>query len=195
PPGATITITGNGISSNQNRTSVTFAGDNNTSIQGSVLSISTTSIQATVPSGAVTGPVVVRSCRQTSTGYTITVASSNPAPGTISLSLSSATVATSVSESISGTGFITSSVVNCDGLLMPTTFVDSTLLKVTLGPFTTTGIHHVNVVNPAPGGGTSNTVELTVKATTTVTAPAVRIITGSTTSYTDTKVNVWAADA
>src|SRR5207249_16182 len=78
--GDTITITGTSFCTSRPQTSVTFAGDN-TSIQGTVLSISTTSIQAQVPAGAVTGPVTVRSCKQTSTGYVITVASSNPAPG------------------------------------------------------------------------------------------------------------------
>src|SRR5213594_3434921 len=166
--GDTITITGNSFCSARPQNSVTFAGANNTSIQGSVLSISSASIQAQVPSGAVSGPVVVDSCQTTSTGYSITVVSPNPAPGTISLSLSWATVGTlSVSEGISGTGFITNSVVNYDGVAIPTTFVNSTLLKVTLGPFTSTGIHHLNVVNPAPGGGTSNTVDFTVMASTT----------------------------
>src|SRR5436309_520676 len=166
--GDTITITGNSFCGSRPQTSVTFAGANNTSIQGSVLSISSASIQAQVPSGAVSGPVIVDSCQKTSTGYSITVFSPNPAPGTISLSLSWATVGTlSVSEGISGTGFITNSVVNYDGVAIPTTFVNSTLLNVTLGPFTSTGIHHLNVVNPAPGGGTSNTVDFTVMASTT----------------------------
>src|SRR5213594_2109396 len=166
--GDTITITGNSFCSARPQNSVTFAGANNTSIQGSVLSISSASIQAQVPSGAVSGPVIVDSCQKTSTGYSITVFSPNPAPGTISLSLSWATVGTlSVSEGISGTGFITNSVVNYDGVAIPTTFVNSTLLNVTLGPFTSTGIHHLNVVNPAPGGGTSNTVDFTVIASTT----------------------------
>src|SRR5207249_12309580 len=40
-----------------------------------------------------------------------------------------------------------------------------TLLNVTLGPFSTAAIHHINVVNPAPGGGTSNTVDFTVTTT------------------------------
>src|SRR5437867_6389 len=166
--GDTITITGNSFCGSRPQTSVTFAGANNTSIQGSVLSISSASIQAQVPSGAVSGPVIVDSCQKTSTGYSITVFSPNPAPGTISLSLSWATVGTlSVSEGISGTGFITNSVVNYDGVAIPTTFVNSTLLNVPLGPFTSTGIHHLNVVNPAPGGGTSNTVDFTVMASTT----------------------------
>src|SRR5439155_676856 len=166
-PGDTITITGTSFCTSRPQTSVTFAGSSNTSIQGSVLSLSATSIQAQVPSGAVTGPVVVRSCKQTSTGYNITVAS-NAAPGTISLSPSSTIVGTlSVTVQIAGTGFMRSSVVNYDGAPapVPPTFVDSTLLNVTLGPFSTAAIHHINVVNPAPGGGTSNTVDFTVTAT------------------------------
>src|SRR6266571_5284344 len=67
-PGDTITITGTSFCTRRpQQTSVTFAG----AIKGTVLSLSATSIQAQVPAGAVSGPVVVRSCRQTSTGYPI----------------------------------------------------------------------------------------------------------------------------
>src|SRR5947208_2377942 len=91
--GDTITITGDSFCTSRPQTSVTFAA-NSTSVQGTVLSISPTSIQAQVPDGAVTGPVTVRSCKQTSTGYVITVASPNPAPGTISITPSSVTAGT-----------------------------------------------------------------------------------------------------
>src|SRR5207249_1282554 len=99
--------------------------------------------------------------------------SANPAPGTISLSPSSTIagpLSVPVTVHIAGTGFMTSSVVNYDGAPIPATFVDSTLLNVTLGPFSTAAIHHINVVNPAPGGGTSNTVDFTVTGKATVAA-------------------------
>src|SRR5439155_23409166 len=71
-PGDTITITGTSFCTRRpQQTSVTFAD----AIKGTVLSLSATSIQAQVPAGAVSGSVVVRSCRQTSTGYPITVGS------------------------------------------------------------------------------------------------------------------------
>src|SRR5213594_1682836 len=67
-PGDTITITSSGFCSSRPQTLVKFAGANNTSVQGTVLSVSATSIQAQVPAGAVTGPVTVHACKQTSTG-------------------------------------------------------------------------------------------------------------------------------
>ena len=167
--GDTITIAGNSFCTNRPQTSVTFAGANNTSIQGTVLSVSATSIQARVPSGAVTGPVVVRSCKQTSTGYAITVDSPNPVPGTISISPSSVTTGTpSVTLQIAGTNFEAQSVVNYDGAAIPDTFVDTTLLRVTLSSLST-GIHQLSVGNPAPGGGTSNVADFTVVAPSTAT--------------------------
>ena len=176
--GDTITISGTGFSTNKQQTAVTFAGANSTSIQGAVLTASTTSIQAVVPVGAVTGPVIVRAFKNgTSTGYAITVLGSpNPAPGTISISPSTAVVGTpSVDVQIAGTAFVSNSVVKYDGNSIPATFVDQTLLKVTLGSLSTVAIHHINVVNPAPGGGTSNTVDFTV--TNTPTSGALSIVT------------------
>src|SRR5207249_9389431 len=162
--GDTITITGDSFCTSRPQTSVTFAA-NSTSVQGTVLSISPTSIQAQVPDGAVTGPVTVRSCKQTSTGYVITVASPNPAPGTISLTPSSVTAGTtSVTLQIAGTNLMAQSVVYYDSAPIADTFVDSTRLKVTVSA--TAGIHHLYVVNPTPGGGTSNTVDFTVTAAT-----------------------------
>src|SRR5439155_5326621 len=75
-PGDTITITGTSFCTRRSQqTSVTFGA-----IKGTVLSLSATSIQAQVPAGAVSGSVVVRSCRQTTTGYPITVGSVVPPP-------------------------------------------------------------------------------------------------------------------
>ena len=58
------------------------------------------------------------------------------------------------------------SVVYYDSAQIADTFVDSTQLKVTLSGLSA-GIHHLYVVNPAPGGGTSNVVDFTVANTST----------------------------
>src|SRR5947199_8787539 len=103
------------------------------------------------------------------------------------------TPTTAVTLRIAGTNLMAQSVVYYDSARIADTFVDSTLLKVTVGALSTAGIHHLYVVNPAPGGGTSNTVDFTVTAPSTT--GSVRINTDSPTSYTDTKGNVWAPDA
>jgi len=110
-----------------------------------------------VPDGAVTGPVVVRSGQQSSIGVTFTVPAVNPVPSEISISPSSVAAGTdSIDAWISGTGFMTNSIVNYDGVAMPFTFVDSTLLGITLSTHDLTmGIHPIQVVNPVPRGGPS----------------------------------------
>jgi hypothetical protein len=66
---------------------------------------------------------------------------------------------------ITGTNFIDDTVVQVDGDNRPTQFVSSTRLKATIFGSdsvlpTSLGI---NVINPAPGGGTSNTLPFVVK--------------------------------
>lgn len=60
--------------------------------------------------------------------------------------------------SIEGAGFVSNSVVQWDGMSVPTTFVSSTRLvaSVTGGRIATPATASVTVVNPSPGGGTSN---------------------------------------
>jgi uncharacterized repeat protein (TIGR01451 family) len=65
---------------------------------------------------------------------------------------------------ISGTNFVNGSTVHWDGLTLPTTFVSSTQLTatVTAAEVATAGTISVTVVNPAPGGGPSNTYIFTI---------------------------------
>jgi hypothetical protein len=64
---------------------------------------------------------------------------------------------------IFGTGFQTNSIVNYDGVSIPYTFADSTLLVITLlSPQLTRGFHRVEVVNPHLGGGPSDVAEFMV---------------------------------
>src|SRR5207247_10764214 len=105
------------------------------SVQGAVLTASPASIQAVVPVGAVTGPVIVRAFKNgTSTGYAITVLGSyNPAPGTISILPSTAVVGTpSVDVQIAATDFVSNSVVKFEGITTRAAFVNQTTLPITL---------------------------------------------------------------
>src|SRR5688572_8443823 len=78
-PGIVVTIDGTGFEKKAGQNIVTFAGPNNTSVRASVVSVSGSSLQVTVPGGAVTGAVSVKVGSQVSNGVTFTVPV-NPAP-------------------------------------------------------------------------------------------------------------------
>ncbi len=68
---------------------------------------------------------------------------------------------------LTGTNFYPESVVQWSGVALPTTFVDNTSLQVTVpaASLMNLGELPLTVVNPAPGGGTSNSLPLTPYAT------------------------------
>jgi len=69
---------------------------------------------------------------------------------------------------VNGTGFVSSSTVNWNGRPLATTFVNGSQLTavVPAADVATTNTGWVTVVNPAPGGGTSNVVFLSITAST-----------------------------
>jgi hypothetical protein len=69
---------------------------------------------------------------------------------------------------VNGTGFVSGSVVNWNGSALVTQFINGSQLKATVpaADIATGGTASVTVVNPAPGGGTSNAAFFTVTANT-----------------------------
>jgi hypothetical protein len=67
---------------------------------------------------------------------------------------------------ITGAGFNPSSQVRWNGMPRPTTFISATQLTIIVSGSDTTAAGHANITvfNPAPGGGTSNAVLLSIKA-------------------------------
>ncbi len=65
---------------------------------------------------------------------------------------------------LTGSGFIPDSVAHWDGTPRSTTYVSSTELKafITSTDFSAAGTYDIAVYNPAPGGGTSNSLSFTV---------------------------------
>jgi len=99
----------------------------------------------------------------TSTAATLTV--TNPVPSISSISPSTALVlGNSFTLTVNGSGFINGSVVEYDGSPRVTTFVSPTQVtaQITNHDLLAVGQHSITVVNPAPGGGTSNSATLTV---------------------------------
>jgi hypothetical protein len=92
----------------------------------------------------------------------------NPRPSITSLAPPSTTAGSvtgaGLTLTINGVGFIEDSQAQWNGEDRPTTFVSDTQLKMilTAGDLSTPGKNSVTVVNPGPGGGTSNTATFTI---------------------------------
>lgn len=160
--GTAVVVTGTGFDPTASNNEVTFNG---TSAQ--VDSATITSIQASVPAGASSGPVSVTNSSGSTTSsllFTVTGNSGNPPPAITSLFPNTATAgATSQLLSIKGTGFVLSSTVTFNGVLHQATFLGTNLLaiKLTSSDLATAGAYPVAVTNPGLGG-TSSAVSFTV---------------------------------
>jgi hypothetical protein len=91
----------------------------------------------------------------------------NPVPSMTSLSPSSATAGgPGFTLTVTGANFVPGSVVRWNGVSRPTTYVRSTQLQAAIpaSDISSAGTAQVTVFNPAPGGGTSNTLLFTVHA-------------------------------
>ena len=91
--------------------------------------------------------------------------SQNPVPSISNLSPSSATAGSGpLTVAINGTGFLATSTVTFNGTAHPATFVTANQLTISLSSadLGTAGTFSVVVTNPAPGGGSSNAVNLVV---------------------------------
>lgn len=156
--GASVTITGTNFGSSQGSSTVKFNGKTATAT-----SWSSTSIVATVPSGATTGNVVVTVSGTASNGKSFTVVS---APSITSLSPTSGVVGTSVT--VTGTNFGStqgSSTVSFNGTTGSPTSWSATSIKVPVPSGATTG----NVVVYASGIN-SNGKSFTVLQTPSITS-------------------------
>ena len=99
----------------------------------------------------------------TSNSQTLTI--DNPAPTTTSISPTSTTAGgSSFTLTVDGTNFVTSSVVDWNGSSRATTFSSSTELTATINAsdIAVAGTASITVVNPVPGGGTSNVQTFTI---------------------------------
>ena len=65
---------------------------------------------------------------------------------------------------VNGTGFVTDSVIEWNGIALPTTYVSYAQIRATIPAedLVSTGVIPVTVVNPAPGGGTSSEKSFTI---------------------------------
>ena len=162
PVGTAVTISGSNFGASPGTSTVTFNG-----VAATTGNWSNTSITAAVPSGASTGPVVVRVGGVASNGVTFTVTMTSTAPLISSLSPSSGPVGTAVT--ISGSNFGASpgtSTVTFNGVAATTSNWSNTSITAAVPSGASTGPVVVRV-----GGVASNGVTFTV--TTTSTAPMI----------------------
>ena len=123
----------------------------------------------------------------------------NPVPTTTGLSPASAVAGGSdFTLTVTGTNFITGSVVRWNGAARATTYVSPAQLTATIvaADIAAAGTAQVTVVNPAPGGGTSNPQTLTIAnpvPTTTGLNPVFAVAGGPTFTLTVTGTNFVAA--
>lgn len=98
----------------------------------------------------------------------------NPLPGVTSISPTSvAAGATATTVTITGTGFVSNSVVLINGAARTTSSSSATSATaiLTAADVATGGVDRVQVTNPGPGGGTSNALVFAVDPTTTTGLP------------------------
>ena len=161
---AEFTLTANGsnfISSSV----VKWGGSNRTTTF-----VSATQLTATIPASdlATAGTVQVTVFNPspgggTSAGKTFSI--ENPAPTLNSISPTSATAGDpAFTLTVTGTNFVSTSVVRWEGSNRTTTYVSATELTASIpaSDLAAGGTEPVTVFNPAPGGGTSAPIEFTV---------------------------------
>ena len=132
--------------------------------------VSATSLTASIPGGdlATAGNALVTVFNPAPGGglsNTLAFAINNPAPTITSLSPSSALAgAAAFTLTVTGTGFLPSSVVQWNGADRTTTYVSATQLRIDVGEGDVFfgGSVPVTVFNPAPGGGTSSAAAFAV---------------------------------
>jgi hypothetical protein len=119
----------------------------------------------------------------TSAGAVFTINEANPTPSISSSAPTSAPAgAAALSLTVVGTGFIASSTVNWNGSALVTTYVSATQLTATItaADLSSAGTDSITVLNPAPGGGTSNAASFAVIANNPV--PSISSISPTSTS-------------
>ncbi len=160
--GSTVTITGTNFTGVN---SVKFA--NNASAQFTINS--DTQITATVPNGAVTGPITIskQGCNDAQTGA-FTVVQPNPVPSLTSLNPNSAVEGSpGFTLTVTGSNFVNGAVVRWNNADRSTTFDSATQLRATITAqdIASAGAASVTVFNPGPGGGASNALNFTIAQT------------------------------
>jgi len=142
----------------------------NGSALGNTHFVSSTQVTVTVPAANIANAgtasvTVTNPAPGGGTSNAVTFAINNPVPNLTSLNPSSKNHgATDFTLAVHGTGFVSTSQVKWKGSNRATTFVSKTLVQaaITAADIANPGTAQVTVVNPVPGGGTSNALSFTI---------------------------------
>jgi trimeric autotransporter adhesin len=132
-------------------------------VSGSQLTASVPASQLT--SGAELAVVVVNGSASSASGTPINLEVDNPAPTISSVSPASELLGTAAPVvTVTGTGFVSSTVINVNGTARTTTFVSPTQISATLtaADVSVAGALLLTAMNPTPGGGTSTAASFVV---------------------------------
>lgn len=131
----------------------------------------------TAPNFTATGTVTIKATAEAdpTKSDTAVVTWQNPVPTLTAIT--PGTLATGGFQiTLYGTGFVSTGVVDFGGTALQTTYATSTMITAVGTALTTqVGQVPVNVSNPAPGGGTSNSVNVTVSSVTNTVTPAAAV--------------------
>lgn len=147
---------------------VTFslAGSGTVTLNPLTVLISQGQVSGTVQAtGTLAGTVTVTATAPLRAPGTSTLTIANPVP-TLAMINPTQIIAggAPVTLTVTGTNFVTTSVVNLDGAPLTTTFVSATQLTAIIPAAAMASPHvgSVTITNPAPGGGTSGALPLTI---------------------------------
>ncbi|MCS6881536.1 MAG: IPT/TIG domain-containing protein [Chloroflexaceae bacterium] len=159
----TLTVNGSGFSNNS---VVRWNGT-----PRSTTFVSATQLTAQIPASDIaaagTANVTVLNPNPDVESAASTFTINNPAPAITSLSPASATAGgPAFTLTVTGSNFVNGAVVRWNDTDRPTTFVSATQLtaQIPASDIAAAGTASITVVNPAPGGGTSNSVTFTINA-------------------------------
>lgn len=163
-PGVTLTLSGS------NFVSTSTASVGGTSVPTTV--VSATQFTASVPASLLTtaGALLVTVTNPApggGTSNTLVFTVTNPVPSITAISPTLVVTGSGdFTLSVTGTGFVSTSSIVVDGQPLTTTYTSATELTavVPASAIATSHTAQVTVVNPTPGGGTSNAVPLVVNA-------------------------------
>jgi hypothetical protein len=173
--GFTLTVNGTGFVSSS---TVNWNGSNRTTTYVSSTQVTAAITAADIATAGTASVTVVNGTPGGGASIAQTFTINNAVLTTTGLSPSSATVGGGgFALTVTGSAFVSGSTVNWNGSARTTTYVSATQLTaaITAADIATAGTASVTVVNPAPGGGTSNAQTFTINnpvPTTTGLSPA-----------------------
>jgi hypothetical protein len=158
----TLTVNGSGFVASS---TVYWNGSQRTTIYVNSSQLTATILSSDIAVGATSSVTVVTPSPGGGTSGSQTFTINNPVPTTTSISPTSTTAGGSgFALTINGTNFNASSTVNWNGSARTTTYISATQISASIlaSDIVSPGTASVMVVNPTPGGGTSNAQIFTI---------------------------------